>query len=75
MQLTNTYRGPDTHGVSKARFVACSIPRDWLKQALSNPQRTSRGLRSAMPSKPLLILNEISLYKKQRISDDFQRTS
>ena len=63
MQLINTYRGPDTHHVAKARFVACGIYRGWLKQALSNPQGTSRGLRSAMPSKPLLSFDEICFYK------------
>ena len=57
MQLINTYCGPDTHQVAKARFVACSIYRGWLKQALSNPQGTSRALRSAILSKPLLSLD------------------
>lgn len=63
MQLGNTYREPDTHEVAKGRFVACSTQRGWLKQASSNPQGRSREPSSAMPSKPLLAVNGISLYK------------
>ena len=63
MQPISTYCGPDTHRVANARFVACSMYLGWLEQALSNPQGSSRGLRSAMPSKSLLSLDKFPFYK------------